>query len=142
MGYLISGRGHTQRYCMDRVMGFDLIPFNRFTPVEINAGTGGGDVEPLSDAVELAQFDLPQEAPKEANHRVTLTASGAGQAEAVLRWLRLDFGDGIQFENRPPQRSSCDPHLHIFARALAGGRRGARRRDVAQPRSVVPVAGW
>ena len=117
MGYLISGRGHAPSYRMEQVMGFDLTPFNRFTPVEINAGKGGGDLEPLSDAVELAAFDLAQDTPKEARHRVTFTATGAGQAEALLRWLRLDFGDGILFENRPPQRSSWDPHLHIFPHA-------------------------
>jgi type II protein arginine methyltransferase len=117
MGYLITGRGHWKSYRMDRVMGFDLTPFNRFTPIEINAGEGGGEVEPLSDAVELAHFDLRCETPAEANHRVTLIASRAGTAEAILRWLRLDFGGGIQFENCPPQRSSWDPQLHLFPQA-------------------------
>lgn len=37
------------------------------------------------------------------------TATRAGRAEAILRWLRLDFGDDILFENRPPQRSAWDP---------------------------------
>jgi hypothetical protein len=31
-----------------------------------------------------------------------------------MRWLKLDFGEGIVFENRPPLRSSWDPYLHIL----------------------------
>jgi type II protein arginine methyltransferase len=118
MGALVSGHGHWQDYRMDQVMGFDLSPFNRFTPVEINAGKGGGELELLTEAVELARFDLHRDAPAEARHEVRLIAQRAGRAEALLRWLRLDFGDGIPFENRPPQRSSWDPHLHILPEPL------------------------
>ena len=41
MGYLLGGAGHRHLYRMGTVMGFDLTPFNRFTPVELNAGKGG-----------------------------------------------------------------------------------------------------
>lgn len=118
MGYLMGGAGHRQQYRMDSVMGFDMTPFNRFTPIELNAGKGGGNVEPLSAAVELIQFDLSQDAPPEGAQTVTLTAERSGTVESLLRWLRLDFGDGIIFENRPPQRSSWDPHLHILSEPL------------------------
>lgn len=118
MGTLVSGHGHWQDYRMDQVMGFDLSPFNRFSPVELSAGTGGKELEVLTEAVELARFDLHQDAPAEARHQVRLIAQQAGRAEALLRWLRLDFGDGILFENRPPQRSSWDPQLHILPEAL------------------------
>jgi Predicted RNA methylase len=114
MGYLMGGAGHRQQYRMDTVMGFDMTPFNRFTPIELNAGKGGGNVEPLSEAVELIQFDLSQDAPPEGSQTVTLTAQRSGTVESLLRWLRLDFGAGIVFENCPPQRSSWDPHLHIL----------------------------
>lgn len=118
MGCLVSGRQHHEQYRMERVMGFDLTPFNRFTPLELNAGKGGGgDVEMLSEPVELLGFDLRRDAPTEASHALQLVASREGRAEALMRWLRLDFGDGIVFENRPPQRSSWDPHLHILPRA-------------------------
>ena len=113
-GCLISGRGHSNRYRMDQVMGFDLSPFNRFKPVELNAGKGGGDLERLSEDVELASFDLTRDAPNETKKRINITVSKAGNAEAIIRWLHLDFGDGITFENRPPQKSSWDPHIHIF----------------------------
>jgi predicted RNA methylase len=114
MGFLITGKGHHEHYRMDTAMGFDLTPFNRFTPVEIHAGKGGGEFEPLTDAVELIRFDLHQDAPSEDTQRVRLTAHTPGTAESLMRWLKLDFGEGILFENRPPLHSSWDPHLHIL----------------------------
>jgi hypothetical protein len=114
IGFLITGHGQHERYRMDRAMGFDLTPFNRFTPVELNAGKGGGDVEPLSDAVELIHFDLNVDAPPEESRHITLMANKKGVAESVMRWLKLDFGDGFVFENRPPQHSGWDPHIHIL----------------------------
>lgn len=116
-GCLISGRGHNKHYRMGTVMGFDLSPFNRFTPVELNGGKGGGEFDRLSKDFELASFDLTKNAPHEARKRINITASKAGNAEAIMRWLHLDFGGGITFENRPPQKSSWDPHIHIFPTA-------------------------
>lgn len=52
--------------------------------------------------------------PNEAHQNLYLTASRNGTAEAVMRWLHLDFGAGLQFENRPPLRSSWQPQLHIL----------------------------
>lgn len=115
MGYLMGGNtAHRQSYRMEQAMGFDLTPFNRFTPIQINVGRGGGDVNPLSPAVELMRFDLRQSTPKEGREVVTLTADADCRVESLLRWLHLDFGDGIVFENRPPQESGWDPHLHVF----------------------------
>ncbi len=113
-GCLIGGEGHSRHYRMDTVMGFDLTPFNCFTPVELNAGKGGGSFERLSEDVELASFDLTQQAPNEAKKRISIAATHSGKAEALMRWLHLDFGAGIIFENRPPLKSSWDPHIHIF----------------------------
>jgi len=114
MGYLMAETQHIDIYRMSSVMGFDLTPFNCFTPLELNAGEGGGGVNPVSDAIELIGFDLCETAPNEATEIVTLTANRDASVHSLLRWLRLDFGDDIVFENRPPQKSSWDPHLHIL----------------------------
>ena len=114
MGCLVSGQGKWQSYRMENVMGFDLQPFNRFSPVELCCGKGGGDLEFLSDPMELIQFDLKQDALSTAKIHKTLIAKKGGTAEAVLRWMHLDFGGGIQFENKPPQQSSWYPQLHIL----------------------------
>ena len=59
-------------------------------------------------------FDLHKDAPDEALHRVELVANQKGLAVGVMRWLRMDFGGGIVFENRPPQHSTWHPQLHIL----------------------------
>jgi len=116
VGYLMTGRGHREDYRVDRVMGFDLSPFNRFAPTELCAERTGGLLDPLTEAVELARFDLHCDAPAEATHRVTLTANRAGLGECILRWLRLDFGADIRFENRPPQHSDWLPQINVLPR--------------------------
>jgi type II protein arginine methyltransferase len=125
LGFLTDGQGWGQHYRVDEVMGFDLSPFNRFSPVELDAGTQAGGYEALSEPTLLAHFDLRRDTPAESARRVTLTATRAGRAEVLLRWLRLDFGGGIVFENRPPQPSSWDAHLHVLPdrRQLAAGQR-------------------
>lgn len=117
-GFLISGKGQSQRYRMDHVMGFDLTPFNRFQPMEIEGVRGGGVVEPLSEAMELMGFDLRADAPRELSVPVSLKVSQSGRAEAVMRWLHLDFGDGITYENAPPIPSSWFPRLHVFPQGM------------------------
>lgn len=115
MGALVSGQAHREQCRMDSAMGFDLRPFNRFSPLELNAGKGGGqDIEWLSEPQELIGFDLRHDQPHKGEQPLRLRVSHAGSAEALMRWLRLDFGDGIVFENRPPQRSSWDPQLHVL----------------------------
>lgn len=125
MACLVSGRGHYENFRMDSVMGFDLTPFNRFTPLELSAGKGGGAFEALSEAVELTSFDLSRTAPAEETHMVDLIADTEGTAEGIMRWLHLDFGDAIVFENRPPLHSCWEPLLHVLPenRAVAAGTR-------------------
>ena len=113
-GCLINKQGLRQNYRAKTVMGFDLSPFNRFTPTELSLGRAGAEVEALSEDIELIKFNLNQDAPKEATSRFKVAAKQNGNAEALMRWLHLDFGDGLVFENRLPQKSCWWPHIHIF----------------------------
>lgn len=117
-GCLIRGNDKIQGFRLGTVLGLDLSPFNYFSPLELNAGKGGGDVACLSDDIELASFDLTVDARPDASNEIHLVANSSGVAEGVLRWLHLDFGDGIVFENRPPQKSAWDPHIHVFPEPL------------------------
>jgi len=114
MGCIVSGRNLRESYRMDEVMGFDLTPFNRFSPLEIGVQMRGGDAEPLSETIELIGFDLNADAFPDGIHPVSLPVNTPGTAAGVMKWLRLDFGDGIFFENCPSQQSSWAPHLHIL----------------------------
>lgn len=117
-GCLINKQGLRQNYRAKTVMGFDLSPFNRFTPTELSLGRGGAEVESLSDDIELVRFDLKYDAPKEATSRFKVLANHDGNAEALMRWLHLDFGEGLVFENRLPQKSCWWPHIHIFPKEI------------------------
>lgn len=124
IGALVESTEIAEASRMDTALGFDLTPFNRFSPTEISAGKGGGNARLLSDAIELIGFDLAEDTPAlETPRRLRLVASDAGRAEGVMRWLRLDFGAGIVFENPPPQRSSWFPSVHLLPapRALEPG---------------------
>ena len=74
----------------------------------------GGDVESLSEPLELAAFDLSRNAPAQGRQNVAFRVTREGVAEGVMRWIRLDFGAGIVFESRPPQPSAWSPVLHVL----------------------------
>jgi len=117
-GCLINKQGLRQNYRANTVMGFDLSPFNRFTPTELSLGRAGAEVEPLSEDIELIKFDLNSDAPPESTSYFKVVANRDGKAEALMRWLHLDFGEGIVFENKLPQKSCWWPHIHIFNKEL------------------------
>ncbi|MBM3245532.1 MAG: hypothetical protein FJZ15_07070 [Candidatus Omnitrophica bacterium] len=117
-GCLIKKHGLRQNYRAKTVMGFDLSPFNRFTPTELSLGRAGAEIEALSDDIELIKFDLNHDAPREATSSFRALANHDGNAEALMRWLHLDFGDGLVFENRLPQKSCWWPHIHIFPKEV------------------------
>lgn len=108
----LATRGSGPAYRLGTSMGFDLSPFNRFSP-SVLYETAGGE-ESLSEPVELLSFDLTRdECPPP--HDLELVATRDGVAEGLLRWLRLDFGEGVALENRPPLRSpSWSPCLHLL----------------------------
>ena len=118
-GCLINKNGLRQNYRAENVMGFDLSRFNRFTPTELSLGRAGAEVEVLSDDLELARFDLNLDSPNEATHHFNFSINHDGQVEALMRWLHLDFGDGLVFENRLPQKSCWWPHIHILPKELS-----------------------
>lgn len=124
VGYLVPGDIHRQYYSVGDVLGFDLSAFNRFAPLEINASVLLGSVLPLSEAMTLASFDLAADEHTESAS-VDFTATRDGIVDGLMRWLRLDFGNGIVFENAPPVRSCWDPHLHVLdtPRAVLVGER-------------------
>ena len=58
-----------------------------------------------------------------------LSARKSGPADAFLSWIWLRFGEGLEFDNRPPKPSSWAPQLHVFPQTIAvaaGDRLGVR----------------
>ena len=125
IGYLVAAGGHGYRWRMTEALGFDLSAFNRFAPMEVNAGETGGDVDPLGPPTELLRVDLRQDQSPELSLDLELAADRDGLAEGVMRWLHLDFGGGITFENSPPTASAWFPQIHVLpeARQVKAGER-------------------
>lgn len=117
MGALVSGKNYQHRYHVETVMGFDLSPFNRFTPISIHGNKGGG-AELLSAGTEIQGFDLTRDVPVQGRREVTLCANQSGIAEGIMSWIKLDFGNGIVFENKPPQVSSWNPTFHVLPQTM------------------------
>lgn len=117
VGALLSCESCSEYYQVNEVMGFDLSEFNRFSPLEIQMPREVGSAVFLTEKADLISFDLSL-----SHHARVATASlkvnQDGVANGLLRWLRLDFGANIVFENCPPVRSCWEPHLHIMEHPL------------------------
>lgn len=116
VGMLVDSSLQRANAYMGEAMGFDLRAFNEFAPSHLATPPGGGEFTALSAPACLFDFDLQGDNPKPAqplDYQFKVTADGV--ADGVLRWLRLDFGGNILFENRPPQTSAWLPLLHTFA---------------------------
>lgn len=118
IGSLVDSESYRQYYQVGEVMGFDLSAFNRFSPLEIDTFTGMGQPDFMSAPETIISFDLTK-SEHESRIILPLRASRDGIVGGLMRWLRLDFGDDIYFENNPPERSCWDPHLHVFENAVA-----------------------
>lgn len=124
----LATRGSEPGFRAGSPRGLDLSPLDRFAPSVVCTGPGGGGAELLSEPVELLSFDLSADA-EPPSRRLDLEVVSGGVAEGVIRWIRLDFGEGLALENRPPQRSlSWFPCLHLFREPLR-----------VEPGDVVPL---
>jgi 2-polyprenyl-3-methyl-5-hydroxy-6-metoxy-1,4-benzoquinol methylase len=119
-GTLVGGPEWTGLYCTSEVLGFDLSAFNRFQPAVQTMRIDGRSIDnALSPVVELFRFDFeglcifPEE-----RKILSMPVIKDGTADAFLSWIWLDFGDSIEFENKPPIVSSWNPQLHFFTHSI------------------------
>jgi type II protein arginine methyltransferase len=81
--------------------GFDLSPFNALQPRRIPLGMGDSGTTLKSEAVDLLAFDFQSGGPfPEGKSRVEIKA-GAGGANGIVQWIRLEMDDRYAYENRP-----------------------------------------
>lgn len=92
---------------LDDVMGFDLSPFAVLTrPDRYLSPRSQAHVALRSDAVSAMRIDFEGVIDTPAE-RIALTSRG-GRVDGIAHWLRIDFGDGIVYENIP----FGDPRAH------------------------------
>ncbi|MGH6934422.1 MAG: 50S ribosomal protein L11 methyltransferase, partial [Dongiaceae bacterium] len=111
---LVGGDMFADAVSVGRVEGFDLSPFNRFTPSAISISMESGSYESLSDDVEVFRFDLAELEHKPGEARPCFTANRNGTCLGVLQWLRLQLHDDIYFENSPAERIAPSAWRQVF----------------------------
>lgn len=126
-GALIGGAPWTKFCRASSVNGFDLSALNQLAPPKsIVADHGLVPDDLLSEIHTLFEFDFSQPAHHPASSaQLDVSVRQAGTLDGLLQWIRLDFGQGLVFENRPPTHyaQSWTPVLHVFAtsRSVAPG---------------------
>lgn len=96
-----------EREGLDDVMGFDLSPFAVLTrPERFLTPFSKGHAALRSDAVSAMRIDFECVIDTPAD-RIVLTSNG-GRVDGIAHWMRIDFGDGVTYENTP----FGDPHAH------------------------------
>lgn len=90
-----------ERSGLDDVLGFDLSPFavltqpDRYLPLRPMP-----HVALRSSPVSALALDFTSEAVHAVADRIRLYSTG-GRVDGLAHWLRLDFGDGVTYENEP-----------------------------------------
>lgn len=103
------------------VEGFDLSAFNVLAPpgprqVRVRAVPA----EQRSDPVSALPMDYDAPAPFGATGQQIALRSRGGRVNGIAQWMRVDFGDGIVYENDPfdGEWSHWGSPIHAFAEAI------------------------
>ncbi len=112
----LAGGGTLARLTrVDRASGFDLTPFNVFTPERIIFDGAHVDYERLSEPATALRFDLCAARHPPFEHLVDVTVTRAGECLGVVQWLHIDFDGVSEYENRPRLGpASPSSWLHAF----------------------------
>ncbi|MBU1170195.1 MAG: 50S ribosomal protein L11 methyltransferase [Proteobacteria bacterium] len=119
-GALVGGPKWMSGCHMGDALGLDLSAFNRFQPpIHMLNGAGRSLDDALSSVVEIFQFDFKGKCQFHEDHRVcSIPVIQDGSADAFLQWIWLDFGDSLEYENKPPLKSCWSPQIHVFPRPI------------------------
>ncbi|MEA3035794.1 MAG: hypothetical protein QOH04_1559 [Sphingomonadales bacterium] len=99
---------------VERACGFDIAPFADFVPAAILAPIGVPGLELLSGGDEAFRFDFEGPRPRASERRAfTVTAERGGEANAIVRWIRLELDEATRLEARPEPGASFFSGLTI-----------------------------
>jgi type II protein arginine methyltransferase len=87
---------------VERACGFDIAPFADFVPAAIASPIGLPGLELVSGCGEAFRFDFEGPRPRTSERRAfTVTAERGGEANAIVRWIRLELDEATRLEARP-----------------------------------------
>ncbi len=88
--------------------GFDLTAFNRLASPHEMVRVGMGQVDLVSEPVDLFRFDFASGGPWRAARAEHGFASSGGRVDGIVQWIALEMDEIGRYENRPIEGSaSC-----------------------------------
>ena len=114
---LVGGEALGRHLHVDRVLDFDLGPFNAIYPKKVPLQREDLAPRLLSDDVEAFRFDFAGASRFPAERRtLRLVATGDGTCHGVVQWLRVDLAPGVAYENHPSRpRAVANWQPTVFA---------------------------
>jgi hypothetical protein len=99
----LAGSSEIEPYLqVGTVCGFDLSPFNEFSPIALEPAEFGVRMESHSGCFDVFEFDFTQHARFPAQEqRIAVTCTRTGVCHGVLQWIRLHLSRNHRFENAP-----------------------------------------
>lgn len=98
---LVGGEELAKSVSVGTVDGFDLSPFNEFSPAMMSIRLESLHYEFLSDSADVFRFDLAGPISDGETVERRLTVNRAGMCVGFLQWIKLQLDDKVVFENRP-----------------------------------------
>jgi tetratricopeptide (TPR) repeat protein len=102
---LVGGDEVGKNLHVDESFGFDLRDFNAINPRRRPLYRGDLALVLMSNDIEAFRFDFCQQSrfPPEKKS-LEISAIKEGRCYGIIQWIRLEFGQGVHFENHPSQR--------------------------------------
>jgi type II protein arginine methyltransferase len=99
-------RGRSPR--LGEASGFDLTAFNRLASPHEMVRVGTGQVDLVSEPVDLFRFDFASGGPWRAERAEHRFASSGGRVDGIVQWIALEMDEIGRYENRPIEgTASC-----------------------------------
>jgi predicted RNA methylase len=99
---LVGGESLTHNYLAGESFGFDLSEFNKTQPRKLPLFREDIEIDLLSKDIAAFSFDFQgkSEFPSEQKE-IEIEATKSGLCLGLIQWIRIGFGDGVDFENQP-----------------------------------------
>jgi hypothetical protein len=98
---LVGGEALAKSVSVGTVDGFDLSPFNEFSPMMLRTRAESTYYEFYSDGIEVFRFDLAGAVPEAETVERAVPVARAGLCIGFLQWTKLALDDDVAVENRP-----------------------------------------
>jgi tetratricopeptide (TPR) repeat protein len=112
---LVGGDELGKNLYVGESFGFDLREFNAIHPKK--RPLYREDLTPvlMSEDIEAFRFDFARDSafPAESK-KIAVTARQSGLCYGVIQWLRIELGEGVQFENHPSRRRVVSNWQHTI----------------------------